>query len=189
MKQVFRYGKAAIFLVISLGLTVIPAGCSQGVTSMAAAPSRFLIADSVDLEIGDSQAVFDMEPPPGSVNEFGYYLSSRFFLAAGETIKVFITADEPVSLTGGGKSTPGGLQTGLNSIGEEDEPTTNIDLSYFTLATDTSALGEWEIVYTFPAARMPSGYWQMPSGYYQLNVFNDSGKEAHFEFSIILMQA
>ena len=186
MKNTFRFGAIAASLLTLCALMLAPAACSSSTKTVAAAPYRLLISDSADLEIGDIQAVYEMEPPPGSVNEFGYYLSPRFFIASGETIRVIITADIPLSLTGAGKSTPGGLQAGLNSIGEEDEPTTNIDLSYFTLETSTSAAGEWEMVYTFPSARMPSGYWQVPSGYYQLNVFNDSGAEAHFEFTIML---
>jgi hypothetical protein len=177
---------AAMSFAISFVLITACVACSHGVKTVSTSPFRFLISDRVDLDVGDAQAVNDMEPPPGSINEFGYYLSPRFFLASGETIQVVITADAPVALTGAGKSTPGGLQTGLNSIGEEDEPTTNIDLSYFTVATSTSAGGEWQLVYTFPAARLPSAYWQVPSGYYQLNVFNASGQAAHFEYSILL---
>lgn len=109
MIKISRFGVIALCLVISFGLVIAPAACSKRAETVTDSPFRFLISDSADLETGDIQTVYEMEPPPSSVNEFGYYLSLRFFLASGETIRVVVTADVPVSLTGAGKSTPGGL--------------------------------------------------------------------------------
>ena len=128
---------------MALALLIPAAACTQNDVKTTPA-DRILIADKVNLDLGDDQAVFNMEPPRGPFNEYGYYLSPRFFLSTGDTIQVVLTADEPITLSGGGTIDPGSLQTGLNSIGEEDEPTSNIDLSYFIVNRTTSANNMWE---------------------------------------------
>ena len=186
MGSIPRRCMAAACLLAALML-LIPAPACKPKDVQTTTGGRILISDNVELDEGDRQAVFNMEPPLGSLNEYGYYLSTRFFLASGDTIQVIITGDAPITLTGGVQSEAGGLQTGLNSIGEEDEPTTNIDLSYFSLVTTASANNMWETIYTFPSKRVPESYYRIPPGYYQLNIFNDSGREAQCSYTITLL--
>lgn len=186
IESLSRWYTSAICLLAAL-ILLIPAMACKSKDMQTTPTDRILISDNVELDVGDSQTVFDMEPPPGSFNEYGYYLSTRFFLSSGDTIQVVMTADVPITLSGSSQNEAVGLQTGLNSIGEEDEPTTNIDLSYFNLVTTASANNMWQIIYTFPSKRVPESYYQIPPGYYQLNIFNDSGREAQCSYTITLL--
>ena len=180
----------ALAVLVCISFVLIPAlavaGCKTSPT--VTEPDRILMFDNVTLEAGNLQDFYDTdELPPGSFNADGYYLSPRFYLFAGDTIKVVVTCDAPVKLSDDFSTSGTSILTGLNSITEENEPSSNIGLVYFDETQDTSSGAMWQITYLFPSQTLPSGYY-VPSGYYQLNIFNASGGEAHAEFSITLIQ-
>jgi hypothetical protein len=150
---------------------------------------RILLFDDVALEKGDLQGFYaDGEIPSGSFNEAGYYLSPRFYLFSGDTIRVSITSDSPVRLSANYSDSDSSMQTGLNSIGEENEPSANISLEYFDVIQQTSGGGLWQLTYFFPSSKLPSGYYRIPDGFYQLSIYNGAGQPGHCEYSITLLQ-
>jgi hypothetical protein len=185
-KSSARIFVALVAVLYILVPSLVFAGCKAN-TALAAVPDRILMLDNITLAPGNLQDFDDTEElPAGSFNEDGYYLSPRFYLFAGDTIKVIITTDAPVELTDDFSITDTAILTGLNSITEENEPSGNIGLIYFNKTQDTTSGAMWQITYLFPSKTLPSGY-SVPPGYYQLNIFNASGKEAHCEFSITLV--
>ena len=186
-QKTFKAAVAVMCVCVGILATFFAAeGCKSNDES-AAPSSRILMFDNVTLATGDLPEIYaDSEIPTGSFNEEGYYLSPRFYLFTGDSIEVRITSDGPVKLSANYSDSEGSIQTGLNSISEENEPSANISLEYFDVIQETSSGTLWQLTYIFPSSKLPSSYYQIPSGFYQLSIYNGTGKAAHCEFTITL---